>query len=224
MKKFLLALAMLVVMVPSMAWAKDSKPVYAVNTEKVTVGGFKINYPAVAVTNLKSPAAQKAINDDILETIMRGVVPMSQFKAHKLMNHDAAGTVDYTVTCNVKGLLSILLKTTVVLKGDNGKTQTLYLLDGLNYAPTGEKVTSKDLSRLDALAHEPNQFDPDYINAKIAAAQKAGKLSVKKNFKGIKQQDTYNFYFDKDTNVIAIFNPGEVGSVDSAPQTMSLEK
>lgn len=226
MKKFLLVLMTLALLVPSMALAKDVKPGFEVKKATTTVGGFKVAYPEVTkiLTTHTNELAVKNINDDVLKKVMSNVVPLTQFKANKIMDNNAAGTVTYKVTCNRGGLLSVLMETKVILKGDQGKTQVVKILDGLNYSSSGQKIVSQDVTKLDVLAHEPDQFGTEYINAKIDAAHKAGKLVVKKNFKGIAPKDTYNFYFDKDTNVIAIFNPGEVGDIDSAPQTMSLEK
>ncbi len=222
MKKFLLLMLTLFMLVPAMGFAKDKKggPTYEIKSAKASIGDFNVTYPTIV--NYKDAKVATKINEQILATVMKDVMPLTQLKAHNLAKYNGAGTVNYEVTCNTYGLLSIVLTNVVKLKDDKGNVETILDKQGLNYTNTGDAFTSKDLSKIYRNLKAGDPFSIENITTKLASAQRASAIKTGNKFKGFKEKDTYNYYMDNKTNLYLILDGYEMGSETMAPQVLAL--
>ena len=203
MKKLAILLTMVMAMmiaVPAMAATKEYIPGVKVVTKTIKTANEDIKYPQV---EMKNKDVANRINAQIAQVNKLFIEDHAAELADKSVNLMAT----YKVRYNMNGILSLtLLQEGYVQKAAHG----FQAMRGLNFSSVdGSLIIPSDVSSLDKNIKIKDQFAPAYINSKLFAAQKAGKITLMPDFKGITTSPV-DFYFDADTNVIAIFQPYEI--------------
>lgn len=217
MKKLSIMLALMMalfVAVPAMAAPKEHVQGVKVVTSTVKTTNKDLQYPQVVIKD------KKDVQDRINGYIDAEVKAFVKDHQTELTDKSTAIKTSYKIRYNANTILSLTLL-------EEGYTKTaahgFVTMRGMNFSTAdGSLITPADISKLDKVAKMADQFAPKYINKIIKEEVKAGKLTVLPGFKGITAAPA-DFYFDANTNIIAIFQPYEIAPYSAGVIELSLE-
>jgi hypothetical protein len=222
MKKMRLLAAIMLsaaTMVSTVAFAAPAKkdifkPV-TVTSRTITDGIFKSTYPVIS--GAKDSKADAAINGAIVKNVTDFTAPFNRTAKYgspfdkidaQIEHSKMAGTVNYTVACNAKTIISVIMDKNVTVPHKDGKSYSLELKDGINYTIDGTVLKADDWSKMAKAVNMEDPFSEACLKKSVDAALAAKGLEPVKNYEkqlGMAKED---YYIDANTNLHALYFPG----------------
>lgn len=157
------------------------------------LGSTELNYPLIVLDNVEVAAK---INNELRDEVTRFVVSMQQNSLDNEYTISALA-VDYVVTCNRNGILSVVFNEFVNFER---AAHPSTFKRGLNFrTDSGERITSESLT----------EYSPTYLTQKLREYSSSNGQFLFGDFQQL-DKIPEDFYYDEDLHVHIILQQYEV--------------